>query len=91
MKSELSWKGVTIIAILVLCGVVTSLLGEKSLGASLVGGALGYLAQGFGYRRDTPPGTPESILPEQSSKVFPKPPVMTMFAVTSVVWIMCFL
>lgn len=91
MKSELSWKGVAIIAILVLCGVATSLLGDKSLGASLVGGALGYLAQGFGYRRDTPPGTPQSVLPEQSERIIPKLPSLMLFAGTAMVWILfCF-
>ena len=88
VKSELSWKSVAVIALLVIAGVTCSMLGDKTLGASLVGGALGFLAQGFGYRRDTPPGTPESILPEQSNKIVSKiPPVSTiMFLGIGILW-----
>jgi hypothetical protein len=92
VKSELSWKSVAVIALLVLAGVTCSLLGDKTLGASLVGGALGFLAQGFGYRRDTPPGTPETILPEQSSKTVGKIPPLTtlMFLSVSALWALMF-
>lgn len=93
MKSELSWKSVAVIALLIVAGVLCSLLGDKTLGASLVGGALGFLAQGFGYRRDTPAGTPESILPESSSRTATKiPPTTTvlMFLSIGILWMVLF-
>jgi hypothetical protein len=92
VKSELSWKSVVVIALLIGAGVACSLLGDKTLGASLVGGALGFLAQGFGYRRDTPAGPPESILPEQSDKIVKKlPPLGTiMFVSVSLLWALMF-
>lgn len=93
MKSELSWKSVAVIALLVVAGCALSLLGDKSLGASLVGGALGFLAQGFGYRRETPPGTPESILPEQSNRTpFKNLPLTTLtFFGVGTLWVLMFM
>lgn len=71
MNLELSWRAVVIIVTLAVLGVVCSLLGEKTLGGSLVGGALGYLAQGFGPgRKADGSAVPTELPPMESSKRF---------------------
>jgi hypothetical protein len=49
--TEISWKMVVVLALLISGGILVSLFGKDVLGASLVSGALGYLAQGAGSLR----------------------------------------
>lgn len=76
MNVEISWRAVAIVGLLAVLGVVCSLLGEKTLGASLVGGALGYLAQGFAHGAPTNgSGKVLEALTEISEKLpGPRPP-----------------
>jgi hypothetical protein len=90
MKSELSWKSVLIIGLLLASAITMRVLGDITIASTLIGGVLGYVAQGFGYRRETGGATPESILPEQSSKTFPRPPALPVFMVILVTWLACF-
>ena len=94
MQTELSWRAVVIVALLAVLGVVCSLLGEKTLGASLVGGALGYLAQGFARGSS---GIPTEIPREESVRKRARPPgatrlqlIPTAIAVGSL-WVLIFL
>jgi hypothetical protein len=76
-STEISWRMVVIVGLLVVAGMVASLLGDKVIGASLVSGALGYLAQGFGHTTNPPreDGAVIDTLHEISQKLTaPKPP-----------------
>lgn len=89
MSQDLSWKAVIIILLLAAMGGAMSLLGEKTLGGSLVGGALGYLAQGYQRRgRSGSSGPPEPINYTPSGRIITivKDPGALMAVVVSGLW-----
>ncbi len=99
-QTEISWRMVVVIGLLLAGAIALTLMGEKTLAASLTGGLLGYLAQGFGK---VPPSNDNSgkvidSLQEISEKLTPKPPAgaarvqaVPIFAAVGMTWILMFL